>query len=1048
MTSPVVVPAPELNAKFDPRTGNTGNWLGSDVARSVPLNDAAGRMLWIFADTYWADGDTVPGSRSGSFFTNDSLAVQHGPDLATANVTFHQAPTASKNWFPVSGTHFTWPSDGIVIGDDLYVTGTRCLTSDPMGAEYGWTIHRVPNARTTEITSWVSTLLYESGDTGTRPCHNPYVQGGFVYAFAVKRLVGWLWTRWTLADFTGTGTQANVQYYTGAGWSTVEADAMVISANTMNADGSVFPRAVDGRWTIVDEVGPFPLFAGSGRVAAMDDFGNFPVAGVGGYKPPPPAFQVGDRVKKDGLYDADVLAVSGTNATIKFTPFWGGATETAPLSSLVLHYRKLFENPRHFENPLPPDYWTYAYRAHPHLQSSNGLIVSFVDNGVLAPPLDTYWPKFYRVLPPTVAGLSVTAEGLASWTLGGGPDRVRVRVGGGAWTELAATAGSHQLAGFAPGQAVEVQAIGIGGATSRSVSGVTDGTGTTDEPPKPPSSADWLIWPRNPNLSRSYDPLSGWTSLVLVERDNKPDTWVVSGPASALDMFGPGMGAVLDRDGQQITSGQVTSIRRWAEGGVEGMEVAFASDLSIFRLARPEQSTTMVSNVPKRFTKAYDTFTGTREDAILHYLKANIGGNALPDRRRARLRWPVSLGRGGHTSTSARFDEVGPLVQSLGEAGNLRVTIVHTEDAGGAWLDVKIAEAANLSADVRFGTSESTAAGLIGDFDYEIGAPTATRALVMGGGELQMRVGMEMRDPAAETLWGTVAETLVDQRQSDPLDDQARIGATKAAITKAWALVIKSVSDDEFLRSWVNGASPAKVANFGWSWLNGWDLVRSLDLPTDRLREIAREVEATIADDHPLTATVEAIADAWDDVRQLDDDIRQELNDMLDKAWADQSNEFGVAFHVINASTLLDQRINAGRAVRTSLSVLEGAYVSASASHWAARVAAVVLELGDAGREVLAERAGPTSVVFTPTLGPDLEYRRDVDVASRVGIDLPGLPPMTDKIREAMTTVSVESGQPTERVQVVVGTPDAPTTRTQQQTARALRELSQLKRSK
>lgn len=995
MTTPIVVPAPELNAKFDPRLGGTGDHLGADVARSIPLGDAAGRTLWLFADTYRrTSGTGTPTSRSGATITSDSLAVQHGPDLATANVTFHFATTPSQTWFPVSDTHFAWPMDGVVIGDDLYVTSTRVLAASPLGGEYGWVIHKIPDAKTTPVTSWVSTLLYQSGDTGTRPLWSPYVDGGYVYAFAIKRQVGWLWCRWTIASFTGAGTQDAVHFYTGAGWSTIEADAMVISGNPATAEGSVHKRAADGRWMITDSGGTFPLFHGEIRLGQdRDNAGNFVAAGVGGY---------------------------------------------APIG------RNLYDNPRHHENPLPPDYWTYAYKAHPSLPGP-GLVVSYVDNGVLGAPLDIYWPKFYRILPPTVSGLSVDAGGLVTWTLAGGPDRVLIRHDANPWEELQPSATSHQLVGYQPGQAVEVQAIGIGGATSRTVAGVTDSAGGGTPPPPP--VVDWLIWPRDPDLSRSHDPLSGWTRLPLVERNNQPDTWVVSGPPSALGIFTPGMGAIVDRDGEQVTSGQVTNIRRRAEAGIETMEVAFASDLSIFRLARPEQATTMAPNVPKRFTADHDTFTGTREDAILHYLRASVGANALPDRRIARLRFPTSQHRGGHTSTSARFDEIGPLVQSLAEAANLRVTIVHTEDATGPWLDVKITENVDLSDDVRFGTADSTAAGLITDWEYEIGAPTATRALVMGGGELAMRVGMEVREPAAEALWGTVAEVLVDQRQSDPLDDEARIGATAGLIQKARDLLARSIAHDQFLRQWVAGSTVGRTGQLAWAWLVGWDLQRDADLTPQQLGELAREVEGTTADEHPLPATVEAIQDAWSDARQLDDDIRRAINDALEYAWENPPNELGHAARIIDATNLLDQRIGASQAVATSMASVAGAYGPAAATHWASRVAAVVLELGDAGREVLAERAGPTTVKFTPTLGPDLQWRRDVRVGDIVGYDLPGLDPAHDKIREATTTVSVESGQATEWVQVVVGTPDAPTSRTQQQAARALRSINQIQRS-
>lgn len=186
---------------------------------------------------------------------------------------------------------------------------------------------------------------------------------------------------------------------------------------------------------------------------------------------------------------------------------------------------------------------------------------------------------------------------------------------------------------------------------------------------------------------------------------------------------------------------------------------------------------------------------------------------------------------------------------------------------------------ADLSNDIRFGTAESTAAGLITDWDYEISAPTVTRPLVGLGGDLAAREFLELRDAAAESLWGRSVETFVDQR---------------------------SIATDS----------------------------------ADKLAEATR-----------------------------------------------------------------------------------------------------------AGQEALADGKGPVSVSFTPALGPDLVYRRDVRVGDVVGYDLPGLEPAQDKVREATTTVSVESGQATERVSVVVGTPDAPTTRSQQQTAKALRAVTAIQRS-
>ena len=187
---------------------------------------------------------------------------------------------------------------------------------------------------------------------------------------------------------------------------------------------------------------------------------------------------------------------------------------------------------------------------------------------------------------------------------------------------------------------------------------------------------------------------------------------------------------------------------------------------------------------------------------------------------------------------------------------------------------------ADLSNDVRFGSADSTSAGLISEWDYEISAPTTTRPLVGLGGDLAAREFLELRDTEAEALWGQSWETFADQRGIAP--------------------------DSE-----------------------------------NKLAEATRE-----------------------------------------------------------------------------------------------------------GQQALDSGKGPVKVSFTPMLGPDLEYRRDVTVGDIVGFDLPGLDPAEDKIREAETTVSVESGKPTEYTSVVVGTPEAASTRSQQQTAKALRGVNVIQRSK
>jgi hypothetical protein len=387
-------------------------------------------------------------------------------------------------------------------------------------------------------------------------------------------------------------------------------------------------------------------------------------------------------------------------------------------------------------------------------------------------------------------------------------------------------------------------------------------------------------------MSRIEDPLSRWSRLALVERHNSPDVWTITGPIDVMQVFTAGKGSVLYRDGVQIAAGRANEISARSETLVEGrkkrvMTVSFASDLKPIgdKIVFPDPAHNLTGAISK-FASSYDLRTGDVETLILGYIRSHAGSLAQLDRQIPRLRLPTSLGRGGSTQVSARLDVLGVLLGTLAEAGNLRIRTTFTEDGSGGWIDLVIDATADLSADVRFGTEETTATGIISDWEYSIKAPTTTRAIVALGGELADREFLQLDSLAAETLWGVSVETLVDQRHIAPTSTDKLVEATRAA------------------------------------------------------------------------------------------------------------------------------------------------------------------------NEALESGAAPTMVKFTPALGPDLEYREDVRVGDVVGYDLPGLEPSKDRIREATTVVSGEPNERTETVSVVVGTPDAPTSRTQQQVARALRAVNIIQRSK
>lgn len=307
----------------------------------------------------------------------------------------------------------------------------------------------------------------------------------------------------------------------------------------------------------------------------------------------------------------------------------------------------------------------------------------------------------------------------------------------------------------------------------------------------------WDIHPRDANLGRSLDPLSRWTALELVERYNRPDTWTLTGPTSELAVFTPGMGAILDHDGEQVTSGQVRHVARTAAYDEQGrlqdtITLGFVADTRELwsRLCYPDPAHTITST-PSTFTVAHDTRTGARETLILGYIADNLGPAApVTSRRLTALALPSDLARGGSTTVNARMDVLGELVAKQAELAGLRVRIMHDESTGAPRLLLRIEETADVSANVTFGSAETArATGIVTTWGYSIEDSEVSDAIAFSAGELAARQATRLSDAGAIALWARRREVLIDQRQtSDPaeitdaLTERLEEGATPSAV--------------------------------------------------------------------------------------------------------------------------------------------------------------------------------------------------------------------------------------------------------------------------
>ena len=283
-------------------------------------------------------------------------------------------------------------------------------------------------------------------------------------------------------------------------------------------------------------------------------------------------------------------------------------------------------------------------------------------------------------------------------------------------------------------------------------------------------TGDWMLWPRDKNLGRTLNPITGWTELATVERYNAPDTVMITGPAAAIDVFEPGMGVVVYRDGEFITSGNLSDYED--EGEFDGshleetVTLAFDGDSDVLDQVIYQQPSKVLTSTPSTMSVAYDTRSGPRETMILGYIDDNVGPGAITSRRVSGLVVPASLGRGGSSRFSARTDQLDEVVAALAEAGKLRVRVVHDESTGSPRLLVTVTPVPDVSANVFFGKPDTAAPGMFSRWRFAYSKPKLTRAIVAGGGEKAARLYGLYSDATAEALWGRRRESVLDQRQT------------------------------------------------------------------------------------------------------------------------------------------------------------------------------------------------------------------------------------------------------------------------------------------
>lgn len=245
-----------------------------------------------------------------------------------------------------------------------------------------------------------------------------------------------------------------------------------------------------------------------------------------------------------------------------------------------------------------------------------------------------------------------------------------------------------------------------------------------------------------------------WASATFTLRVNAPGEWtlvlpVLEGAADLLDQ--PGYGVVVDLDGERLMSGPVTSVQRSRDAdGSYSVTVRGTDDLGALllrSLAWPTPGAAIGSQVDDYHAVPAVGATPSTDDAET-VIKAYVSSDAVSRLSLPGLSVATNLSRGSALRGTARYDQLGDLLPALAEQGGLILSVTFGHLDGSLLFDV--AEPTDRTGEIILSDDMSNVAS----WDIVHTAPSATRVVVGGQGELAAREMRLVVDSAAEATWG------------------------------------------------------------------------------------------------------------------------------------------------------------------------------------------------------------------------------------------------------------------------------------------------------
>ncbi|QOP66609.1 minor tail protein [Microbacterium phage Lahqtemish] len=403
--------------------------------------------------------------------------------------------------------------------------------------------------------------------------------------------------------------------------------------------------------------------------------------------------------------------------------------------------------------------------------------------------------------------------------------------------------------------------------------------------------ADFTIEVRDKNFVRVGQIAPEYTDIKFVDVHNGIGAWELKLPAEhpllgALKTKGAGI-IVTEHWLEGVThkyrvySGRMRSAilsqnaadptGTWVVSGVDDNIIAAATRVY------PDPA-----NLATAQTTAYWTQSNNAEWIMKNAVWLNAGTGAIPSRAYLWLTVPTIANRGAQVKCSSRFDVLGDLLSSLGNAGGLGWEFRQV----GSGISFEVYEPQNKTADVRLdirnGGLESNSLGFT--------APSATEVLVLGQGEgaaRKVRRVASTETAAEATAWGLRWEQVKDQRNTNDnteLDQAGQELLTEQGSTINSLTVVPSDAPGQSLgRDWYRGDRITVV-------VDGQETTAIVSQVATSISAVGVIRQATIGD--PVGFNFEAkIASKVKDVEQRVGQVERLVSQGSLVNWADVQNK-------------------------------------------------------------------------------------------------------------------------------------------------------------